>query len=87
MITLICRLRKTCKEKSYPGITYQAGWEDYTLLAPYNQQFYKDADGYSPQYQPRVFQGYLNEYRYKFNSLYFGEAMFDRLLLIGATST
>ena len=36
--------------------------------------------------KPEFLQGYLNEFCYKFNRRYFGEAMFDRLLLVGATS-
>jgi hypothetical protein len=36
--------------------------------------------------KPEYLQGYLNEFCYKFNRRYFGEALFDRLLLVGATS-
>lgn len=36
--------------------------------------------------KPEFLQGYLNEFCYKFNRRYFGEAMFDRLLLVSATS-
>jgi hypothetical protein len=36
--------------------------------------------------KPGFLQGYLNEFCYKFNRRYFGEAMFDRLLLVSATS-
>ena len=35
--------------------------------------------------KPDFLQSYLNEFCYKFNRRYFGEAMFDRLLLAGAT--
>ena len=35
---------------------------------------------------PVYLQSYLNEFCYKFNRRYFGEAMFDRLLLVCATS-
>lgn len=36
--------------------------------------------------KPEFLQGYLNEFCYKFNRRYFGEAMFDRLLIVSATS-
>lgn len=36
--------------------------------------------------KPEFLQGYLNEFCYKFNRRYFGEALFDRLLLVSATS-
>jgi hypothetical protein len=36
--------------------------------------------------KPEYLQGYLNEFCYKFNRRYFGEALFDRLLLVSATS-
>jgi len=36
--------------------------------------------------KPELQQAYLNEFCYKFNRRYFGEAMFDRLLLVSATS-
>lgn len=36
--------------------------------------------------KPEFLQGYLNEFCYKFNRRYFGEAMFDRLLLVSASS-
>jgi len=36
--------------------------------------------------KPEFLQGYLNEFCYKFNRRYFGEAMFDRLLLVSVTS-
>jgi hypothetical protein len=36
--------------------------------------------------RPEFLQSYLNEFCYKFNRRYFGEAMFDRLLLVSATS-
>ncbi|MBI3218016.1 MAG: IS1595 family transposase [Bacteroidetes bacterium] len=36
--------------------------------------------------KPEFLQGYLNEFCYKFNRRYFGEAMFDRLLLVSATT-
>lgn len=35
--------------------------------------------------KPEFLQGYLNEFCYKFNRRYFGEAMFDRLLLTSAS--
>lgn len=35
--------------------------------------------------KPELLQNYLNEFCYKFNRRYFGEAMFDRLLLAGVT--
>jgi transposase-like protein len=36
--------------------------------------------------QPEFLQSYLNEFCYKFNRRYFGEAMFDRLLIATVTS-
>ena len=36
--------------------------------------------------KPEFLQGYLNEFCYKFNRSYYGEAMFERLLLVSATS-
>ena len=36
--------------------------------------------------KPEFLQSYLNEFCYKFNRRYFGEAMFDRLLIVSATS-
>ena len=36
--------------------------------------------------KPEFLQGYLDEFCYKFNRRYFGEALFDRLLLVSATS-
>ncbi len=36
--------------------------------------------------KPVYLQGYLNEFCYKNNRRYFGEALFDRLLLVGATT-
>lgn len=36
--------------------------------------------------KPEYLQGYLNEFCSKFNRRYFGEALFDRLLMVGATS-
>lgn len=36
--------------------------------------------------KPEYLQGYLNEFCYKFNRRYFGEALFDRLLIVGVTS-
>lgn len=36
--------------------------------------------------KPEFLQGYLNEFCYKFNRRYFGEAMFERLLLVSATT-
>lgn len=36
--------------------------------------------------KPEFLQSYLNEFCYKFNRRYFGEAMFERLLLISVTS-
>ena len=36
--------------------------------------------------KPEFLQSYLNEFCYKFNRRYFGEAMFDRLLLVSVTS-
>jgi hypothetical protein len=36
--------------------------------------------------KPEYLQGYLNEFCYKFNRRYFGEALFDRLLLVGVTT-
>jgi hypothetical protein len=36
--------------------------------------------------KPEYLQGYLNEFCYKFNRRYFGEALFERLLLVSATS-
>ena len=36
--------------------------------------------------KPEFLQGYLNEFCYKFNRRYFGEAMFDRLLVVGVTT-
>ncbi len=35
--------------------------------------------------KPEYLQGYLNEFCYKFNRRYFGEALFDRLLIACAT--
>ncbi|MBU0559018.1 MAG: IS1595 family transposase, partial [Bacteroidetes bacterium] len=35
---------------------------------------------------PEFLQSYLNEFCYKFNRRYFGEALFDRLLLACVTS-
>jgi transposase-like protein/DNA-directed RNA polymerase subunit RPC12/RpoP len=37
--------------------------------------------------KPEYLQGYLNEFCYKFNRRYFGDRMFDRLVMIGATYT
>lgn len=34
---------------------------------------------------PKYLQGYLNEFTYKFNRRYFGERLFDRLLIAGVT--
>ena len=36
--------------------------------------------------KPEFLQGYLNEFCYKFNRRYFGEALFDRLLQVSAIS-
>lgn len=36
--------------------------------------------------KPEYLQGYLNEFCYKFNRRYFGEALFDRLLIVGVKS-
>lgn len=36
--------------------------------------------------KPEYLQGYLNEFCYNFNRRYFGEALFDRLLIASATS-
>lgn len=36
--------------------------------------------------KPEYLQGYLNEFCYNFNRRYFGEALFDRLLVVSATS-
>lgn len=39
-----------------------------------------------PNIKPEFLQSYLNEFCYKFNRRYFGEAIFDRLLVVSATS-
>jgi len=35
--------------------------------------------------KPEFLQGYLNEFCYKFNRRYFGENLFDRLMLVSAS--
>jgi hypothetical protein len=37
------------------------------------------------QLKPEYLQNYLNEFCYKFNRRYFGEKMFDRILLVAAS--